>query len=435
LSEGTNTSKQVTQEIKLYTFHFNKKKIHLIDTPGFDDTFRTDTDVLKDLAYWLAKSYGNGFKLTGIIYLHPITATRMSGTAFKNLRTFRKLCGKQSMSSTVLATTMWANVTVDEGDIRETDLKDTAEFWGDMIREGSTTYRHTGDHHSAMNIISHLLNKHTTTVLGLQIEMVDQKKSLDDTEAGREVESEMLKERQLFERRLESTKAEMEEAIARNDKKHIEEIAKEQESFRSRIDSIQKGREELKISMEKLILEKELQHKKELAEIDKKLKERQAETEKSIKDFEEYKELTRRQQEQEDKKKAAIEAELDAAKEQAERSDAAGFLILQEAVNALTEQKQLAEAREKQLQEEMKANEARAAEAQAQQAALQRQQMEMMNQQFAQQQMTQRFALQQYAQQQQDQAMVNSIVGGTALTGLTGGALLGTALLAGCQIM
>ena len=411
----------------------------LIDTPGFDDTYRTDSDVLKDLAYWLAASYGRGFKLTGIIYLHPITATRMSGSAFKNLRTFRKLCGKQSMSSIVLATTMWSNTSSQDGDIRETDLKETAEFWGDMIREGSVTYRHTGDHHSAMNIISLLTNRHTTTVLGLQSEMVDENKSLDNTEAGREVEGELIKERERFERRLERTKEEMEEAIARNDKRHIEEIAKEQENFQSKIDGIQQGREELKISMEKLILEKEKQHKEELAEIDKKLSEQRAAADQTFKEFQEYKEFAKRQQEQENQKKAAIEAELDVVKEQAENLDAANVIIVQKAVEALKIQDDQMRAREQKLREEMDLKEARAAEAQAQQAALQKQQAEMaVMQHFAQQQQFQQqqpqYMQPQYMQQPnyyQDPNLTSGAFGGM----LTGSALLGGAMLSGCTIM
>ena len=98
------------------------------------------------------------------------------------------MCGKPSMSSMFLATTMWDQVSIEDGSTREADLKDTAEFWGDMVKEGSAMYRHTRDFHSAMNIILYLINRHSTTILELQKEMVDQKKSLDDTNAGRELE-------------------------------------------------------------------------------------------------------------------------------------------------------------------------------------------------------------------------------------------------------
>jgi len=192
--------------------------------------------VLKDLAYWLSISYKvKNIRLSGIVYLHPITHTRMIGTAFKNLRTFRKLIGRDSMSSVVLATTMWANVSHADGNTREAELKSTAEFWGDMIREGSEIYRHMDNYHSAMNIISHLLNKGTTTILGLQKEMVDEKKTLDATETGREVGRDMIKQREIYERKLLETREEMKEAIAQKDKILIGQIAKEQEEFQAKL--------------------------------------------------------------------------------------------------------------------------------------------------------------------------------------------------------
>ena len=284
-----------TKEIQAYTFTHNNRTIHLIDTPGFDDTNRSDSEVLRDLAFYLTSSYDNGFRLTGIIYLHPITATRMTGSAFKNLRTFRKLCGRESMSSVIMATTMWDSESAAVGDKREVELKETAEWWGDMMREGSRVVRHSNDHHSAMNIISHLVDRNTTTVLGLQKEMVDEKRSLENTEAGREVESELVKERQRFERQLELTRKDMVEAIANNDKKHIEEIAKEQQKFEAKIQAIEKGREELHTTMEKLIAERERVHKEELAKYDQQLHESREARETLAGEIAEMKQLAKKQ--------------------------------------------------------------------------------------------------------------------------------------------
>ncbi len=271
IANQTDALPTETKEIQLYTFVYNSRTIHLIDTPGFDDTHRSDSEVLRDLAYYLTASYGNGFRLSGIIYLHPITATRMSGSAFKNLRTFRKLCGRESMSSVIMATTMWGDGGSSEQhlfDQREAELKDTPEFWGDMVSAGSLVVRHTNDHASAMSIIAHLVERNTTTVLGLQKEMVDQHKSLQDTEAGREVESELLKERQRFERQLEMTRREMSEAIEAQDRLHVEAIMDEQQRFQAKIDAIERGREELRTDMERLIADRERAHKTELARYD-----------------------------------------------------------------------------------------------------------------------------------------------------------------------
>jgi peptide subunit release factor RF-3 len=42
---------QETQEIRVCSFQYEGRRVHLIDTPGFDDTYRTDSVVLRDLAY------------------------------------------------------------------------------------------------------------------------------------------------------------------------------------------------------------------------------------------------------------------------------------------------------------------------------------------------------------------------------------------------
>ena len=338
-----------TQDVTAYTFRHNGKTVHLIDTPGFDDTYRTDSDVLRDLAYYLTSSYGNGYRLSGIIYLHPITHNRLTGTAFKNLRTFRKLCGTQSMSSTVLATTMWSGVTAEVGNAREQELKETAEFWGDMIREGSTVYRHTDDHHSAVNIISFLTDRDTKTVLGLQAEMVDEKRSLEDTEAGREVDREMSKQRELFEKRLERTRQELEEAIAAKDDQHVKEIMQEQERFEAKLSAIQQGREELRISMEALISEKEKRHEEEMAKMAEQLTASQQEAKKHADEWQEYKQKSERRRKQDEAEKKKREEELEAAKQQAAEADLDKIRIALEAIQVIQLQVKEAEKREEEM--------------------------------------------------------------------------------------
>ena len=73
----------------------------MIDTPGFDDTFKPDIEVLKTAATWLSEAYQKDLLLTGIIYLHRITDPKMGGTARKDLMMFKKLCGEDSFSNVV----------------------------------------------------------------------------------------------------------------------------------------------------------------------------------------------------------------------------------------------------------------------------------------------------------------------------------------------
>jgi predicted GTPase len=67
-------------------------KLFLVDTPGFDDTYRSDTDILKEIANWLSTAYEENIKLAGIIYLHRIEDVRLGGAAMRNLRMFKAQC-------------------------------------------------------------------------------------------------------------------------------------------------------------------------------------------------------------------------------------------------------------------------------------------------------------------------------------------------------
>ncbi|KAK0742638.1 P-loop containing nucleoside triphosphate hydrolase protein [Schizothecium vesticola] len=109
------------------------RRVVLIDTPGFNDTTRTDTSILSEIAGWLAEDV----KLAGIVYLHRIQDNRVSGSAAKNIDLFRELCGTESLGSVVLATTMWDALPLEKAAAREAELKGKKEFWGGWWRAGA----------------------------------------------------------------------------------------------------------------------------------------------------------------------------------------------------------------------------------------------------------------------------------------------------------
>ncbi|KAF5972517.1 hypothetical protein FCOIX_9311 [Fusarium coicis] len=70
-----------TQEINAYEFNTRGHNVILVDTPGFNDTYKSDADILLDLAKWLEVMYRQNAKLTGILCLHRITdVQRFDGT-------------------------------------------------------------------------------------------------------------------------------------------------------------------------------------------------------------------------------------------------------------------------------------------------------------------------------------------------------------------
>lgn len=118
--------------------------VYLIDTPGFDDTNRSDDEVLREIATWLTDSFTAEIRLSGIIYLHRISDVRMQGSAKLNLSMFKKLCGPDALKNVILVTTMWDRVSEAEGAAREYELTSTPDFWGWMVSHGSRVYRHSG---------------------------------------------------------------------------------------------------------------------------------------------------------------------------------------------------------------------------------------------------------------------------------------------------
>ncbi|KAG9602826.1 hypothetical protein KCU86_g1472, partial [Aureobasidium melanogenum] len=255
-----------TSQIESFQFQYNGAAVHLIDTPGFDDTNRTDSDVLRDIVFWLNAAYKESVKLSGIVYLHPIDHRRMTGSAYKNLRMFRKLCGDESLQTVVLGTTMWSHAD-NHAEERLQELQNTAEFWGDMMAKGSRVFRHDDSRASAMKVISYILDQRKTTVLQIQRQMVDEGKSLIETSAGKELEKVLLQERERFEKRLKAAREEMEEAIQEGNRIAANEAAEQQEQLQKKITEAMQGAQELKISMEKLLEKKDAEYKEAMAEL------------------------------------------------------------------------------------------------------------------------------------------------------------------------
>lgn len=123
-----------TTDVQVHSFIYkHTRRVFLVDTPGFDDSERGETQILKDIALFLSQIYKRKILLTGIIYLHRITDRRMSGSSIRNLDMFKALCGEDAYKHVVLATTMWEQVDLKIGEQRENELKSKPDYWGYMI--------------------------------------------------------------------------------------------------------------------------------------------------------------------------------------------------------------------------------------------------------------------------------------------------------------
>jgi len=167
-------------------------KALLIDTPGFDDSNRTDSEILTEIARILSAQYAVGVQLKGIIYIHRITDVRYNRSAVKTFEIFKKICGHEALENVLLVTSRWDGIDEVRGADRERQLKE--KFWAYMVDRGSNICRFYGDRDSAISLVSQLLVR-DKVVLQLQKELIDEGKDLNATVAGSYVEDnlEMLK--------------------------------------------------------------------------------------------------------------------------------------------------------------------------------------------------------------------------------------------------
>jgi hypothetical protein len=173
----------------------------LIDTPGFDDTWRSDSEILTEIAGFLSTQYQLGMELKGVIYIHRITDARYSQSAAKTFEIVQKICGERAWQNVLLVTSLWTEVNPEMGAGREFELK--TYIWDYMLARGSIMSRFYGDRDSAIALVIRLLCKNPI-VLELQKELVDEGKRLDETSAGLYINDNLEKLKKRYEQDLAS---------------------------------------------------------------------------------------------------------------------------------------------------------------------------------------------------------------------------------------
>ncbi|KAL6821263.1 P-loop containing nucleoside triphosphate hydrolase protein [Trichoderma camerunense] len=208
--------------------------IHIIDTPGFDDTNRPDSEILQEIALFLAALYVKNVRLTGFIYLHRIADTRISGSSLKNLNIFQKLCGEKAFPYVILATTMWSALDAvenrDETGRQRCMQLQRPEFWGDMLQKGSIMMKHDGSRDSANAIVSKLMRQG----------------------AGLYLQKNFREARERFEKDLAEFQESIEQALAEKDAEAVDVIKKEREAAESRMAKLQNDNAHLHLSLGQL---------------------------------------------------------------------------------------------------------------------------------------------------------------------------------------
>ncbi|GJJ78402.1 hypothetical protein EMPS_10761 [Entomortierella parvispora] len=207
-----------TQHIEEVCCEINGQSVLILDTPGFDDTERSDFQVLTEVADYLARLYKDDFRVSGILYLHNILENRVRGSALKNLQIFEKLCGEDSLQNVVMLTNRWGMMDEDQALEREEELK--TEYWNLYLAAGCKVDRYRDK--SDLDRIFESILCYRPAVLQIQRETVELNKPLDETAAGEVVNAELAKQEQIQREALEAM-AEIQDRNTQEMKAAVEE--------------------------------------------------------------------------------------------------------------------------------------------------------------------------------------------------------------------
>ena len=230
-----------------------RQQVILIDTPGFDDTTLTDTDVLKLIAAYLVTTYApiqscapladvlhsnkQGARLAGVIYMQRISDLRVGGSARRDFRMFQELCGEEAYPNVIIVTNMWGAVTAEDGNDREHELASKDIFFKPILDKHAKMLRHNNTKQSAHQIIQNFVEK-DPVVLQIQREL-GEGMDITQTAAYKQLDKEMSELCERHQKELEALKEEMADAERSQDEEARGELQEEMSKVEAELQKAQ----------------------------------------------------------------------------------------------------------------------------------------------------------------------------------------------------
>ncbi|RXW15797.1 hypothetical protein EST38_g10055, partial [Candolleomyces aberdarensis] len=225
------------------TFDLDGRRIVLFDTPGFDDTNKSETEILRIIAFELEKQYRKGQTLHGIIYVHRISDLRVGGIAKTNFGIFRKLCGDSSLRNVAIMTNMWSRLpTEGEGLRRVDELVSLDDFFKPAMAKGAKMMHHMQDTVDSAHGILRQILQNRPMALSIQKEIVDQHKTITETSAGMALDEKLAKLAQQYEQKLKEQFEAAEDARRERDEETRQEQLEEAERVRRLLEKLEEDK-------------------------------------------------------------------------------------------------------------------------------------------------------------------------------------------------
>ncbi|CEL59941.1 hypothetical protein RSOLAG1IB_09225 [Rhizoctonia solani AG-1 IB] len=263
--EVGNDLESCTQEVTpTKTFQVDGQGVILFDTPGFDDTQLSDTEILQRITAFLTSSYEKGYKLTGVVYLHRISDVRVGGISRRTFQTFRALCGEDTLDNVLIVTNMWSDPPTAKEVHNEKQLRENSKFFQPAIKAGARMLRRSHmDSRSALDIIRMLLDK-PPVAMKIQRQIVDEGGDFYATDAAMVLEAELTKMKQQHLKEIEDVKEELRQAKEQNNaqaqselREFLEQAIAESTRLSGEIQSLRKGFEDERSRWESRVSEAE----------------------------------------------------------------------------------------------------------------------------------------------------------------------------------
>jgi len=162
----------------------------------------------------------------------------MGGAQVKNFKMFRKLCGERALQNVVIVTNMWEGVDRRVGEKREAELKGKDIFFKPVLEKRAQMARHENNIRSAEDILRLGLNNRPLP-LRIQVELVDEHKSISETSAGEELNQELDAQIRKHKEDLRILEEEIQRAVEDGDEETKKELEGEAKKMRDWIEGIE----------------------------------------------------------------------------------------------------------------------------------------------------------------------------------------------------
>ena len=166
----------------------------------------------------------------------------MGGTAKRNLKVFREICGDKNLGHVRIVTTNWNLVDEKQGNSRQVALAEGA--FKPLIDAQAELCRHDKGLESALLIMSQLIHQEPVT-MKIQEEL-NAGRNMGDTSAGAVIIEEMEEVKKKHNRELEVLKKELEDASKANDEELRTELAEERRKLEEMIARAEEDQKTLK---------------------------------------------------------------------------------------------------------------------------------------------------------------------------------------------